>query len=185
MSLPRSAVGMVEFTSIAAGIDASDRMIKAAPIVPIFFKSICPGKFVAAICGDVGAVESSVEVGRKAHPETVVDWFVLPNIHPDVAKALTGTCDGGEHKALGVIETFSAVAVILAADAAVKAAAVRLVDVRIALALGGKGYVLLTGDVSSCRTAVEAGARIPTERGLLVHRLVVSSPSPELFRRIA
>ncbi len=185
MSFPRSAVGMVEFTSIATGIDASDRMLKSAPIEPIFFKSICPGKFIAAVSGEVGAVKVSVEAGRSAHPDTVVDWFVLPNIHADVAKALGGACGAGERKSLGVIETFSAVAVILAADAAVKAAQVRLFDVRIALALGGKGYVLLTGDVSACRTAVEAGSQIATQRGLLVHRLVVTSPSPELFRRLA
>lgn len=185
MSPLRSAVGMVEFTSIAAGIDASDRMVKAASIRPIFFKSICPGKFVAAVSGDVAAVEASVEAGRLAHPETVVDWFVISNIHPDVVQALVGTCDGQDRRALGVIETFSAVAVVLAADAAVKAANVALVDVRIALALGGKGYVLLTGDVDSCRTAVEAGSRVAVDRGLLVHRLVIASPSPDVFQRIA
>ena len=185
LSPVRSAVGMLEFTSIAAGIDASDRMIKAASIQPIFFKSICPGKFIAAVCGDVGAVEASVAAGRASHPDTIVDGFVLPNIHPDVARAMTGVCEGGERKALGVIETFSAVAVILAADAAVKASQVRLMSVHIALALGGKGYVLFTGDVSACRTAVEAGSRVAIDRGLLVHRLVVSSPAPELMQRLA
>lgn len=184
MSPLRSAVGMVEFTSIAAGIDAADRMVKAAAIRPIFFKSICPGKFVAAIGGDVGAVEASVEAGRLAHPDVVVDWFVISNIHPDVVQALTGTCEATDRRALGVIETFSAVAVVLAADAAVKAAHVALVDVRIALALGGKGYVLLTGDVDACRAAVEAGSRVAIDRGLLVHRLVIPSPSAEVFQRI-
>jgi microcompartment protein CcmL/EutN len=181
----RSAVGMVEFTSIAAGIDASDRMVKAAAIQPIFFKSICPGKFIAAIAGDVSAVKTSVEAGRLAHPTSVVDWFVISNIHPDVVRSLTGTCDAGDRRALGVIETFSAVTVVQAADAAVKAAAVRLVDVRIALALGGKGYVLVTGDVGACRSSVEAGARIAAERGLLVQTVVIPSPSDEVFRRLA
>jgi microcompartment protein CcmL/EutN len=176
---------MVEFTSIAAGIEASDRMVKAASIQPIFFKSICPGKFITAIAGDVSAVKTSVEAGRLVHPATVVDWFVISNIHPDVVRSLTGTCDAGDRRALGVIETFSAVTVVQAADAAVKAGSVRLVDVRIALALGGKGYVLLTGEVSACRAAVEAGAKIAAERGLLVEKVVIPSPSEELFRRLA
>ena len=40
---------MVEFNSIAAGIDAADQMVKTAQVDPLFFKTICPGKFVAAV----------------------------------------------------------------------------------------------------------------------------------------
>ena len=47
---------MVEFNSIAAGIDAADQMVKTAQVDPLFFKTICPGKFVAAVTGDVAAV---------------------------------------------------------------------------------------------------------------------------------
>ena len=72
---------MVEFNSIAAGIDAADQMVKTAQVDPIFFKTICPGKFVAAISGDVAAVTSSVNAGRDTHTDALVDWFIIPNIH--------------------------------------------------------------------------------------------------------
>ena len=52
MSDSYTAVGMVEFNSIAAGIDAADQMVKTAQVDPLFFKTICPGKFVAAVTGD-------------------------------------------------------------------------------------------------------------------------------------
>jgi len=83
------AVGMVEFSSIGAGIEASDAMVKAASVAPLFFKTICPGKFVAAVGGDVAAVSASVAAGRERAADVIVDWLVIPNIHPAVLTALT------------------------------------------------------------------------------------------------
>ena len=78
---------MVEFNSIAAGIDAADQMVKTAQVDPLFFKTICPGKFVAAVTGDVAAVSASVNAGRETHADALVDWFIIPNIHRDVIGA--------------------------------------------------------------------------------------------------
>ena len=90
MSKRYAAVGMVEFRSITAGIDGSDQMVKAAQVDPLFFKTICPGKFVAAVTGDVAAVSAAVAAGRGKCPQEVVDWFVIANIHRDVVQALAG-----------------------------------------------------------------------------------------------
>lgn len=90
MSESYTAVGMVEFNSIAAGIDAADQMVKTAQVDPLFFKTICPGKFVAAVTGDVAAVSASVNAGRETHADALVDWFIIPNIHRDVIGALAG-----------------------------------------------------------------------------------------------
>lgn len=180
-----TAVGMVEFNSIAAGIDAADQMVKTAQVDPIFFKTICPGKYVAAICGDVAAVTASINAGKELHAEALVDWFIIPNIHRDVIRALSGGAGIGERGALGVIETFSAVSIVVAADAAVKAADVYLLDVRMALGLGGKGYALFTGDVAAVEAAVEAGSAAAADNGLLVGNVVIPSPVPSVFDQMA
>ena len=65
-----------------------------------------------------------------------------------------------------------------------KAANVQLVDVRIALGLGGKGYALLTGDVAACEAAVAAGSAEAAEHGLLVSKVVIPSPSESLLSQI-
>ena len=122
---------MVEFNSIAAGIDAADQMVKTAQVDPLFFKTICPGKFVAAVTGDVAAVSASVNAGRETHADALVDWFIIPNIHRDVIGALAGATGITERGALGIIETFSAASIVVASDAAVKAADVQLLDVRV------------------------------------------------------
>ena len=172
---------MVEFNSIAAGIDAADQMVKTAQVDPLFFKTICPGKFVAAVTGDVSA---SVNAGRETHADALVDWFIIPNIHRDVIGALAGATGITERGALGIIETFSAASIVVASDAAVKAADVQLLDVRVALGLGGKGYALMTG-VAAVNAAVEAGSTAAAESGLLVSKVVIPSPAETVFEQIA
>ena len=185
MSDSYTAVGMVEFNSIAAGIDAADQMVKTAQVDPLFFKTICPGKFVAAVTGDVAAVSASVNAGRETHADALVDWFIIPNIHRDVIGALAGATGITERGALGIIETFSAASIVVASDAAVKAADVQLLDVRVALGLGGKGYALMTGDVAAVNAAVEAGSASAAESGLLVSKVVIPSPAETVFEQIA
>jgi microcompartment protein CcmL/EutN len=85
-------------------------------------------------------------------------------------------------RSIGVVETFSAASIIDVADAAIKAANVTLLRIHLAMALGGKGFVLMAGDVSSVQAAVDAGSRAAAEDGMLVGRGVIPAPSPELFR---
>lgn len=184
------ACAMLEFSSIAAGILSADQMVKAANVEPVAFKTICPGKFLASVRGDVAAVNASAEAGLRCGGTRVADWFTLANIHADVFPALSGTGaasalavqNGGG--ALGIIETYSASAAVLAADQAVKAAAVDLLDVRMAMGLGGKGYTLLTGDVAAVRAAVDAGATKAAEEGLLVSEVVIPRLSRSVWEQI-
>jgi microcompartment protein CcmL/EutN len=85
-------------------------------------------------------------------------------------------------RALGVIETFSASSIIDVADTAVKSANVILLRIHLAMALGGKGFVVMTGDISSVDAAVAAGSRVAAEEGMLVGRAVIAAPRRELFR---
>jgi microcompartment protein CcmL/EutN len=50
------------------------------------------------------------------------------------------------------------------------------------MALGGKGFVLMAGDVSSVQAAVAAGAKVAGDDGMLVGKGVIPAPSRELFR---
>jgi microcompartment protein CcmL/EutN len=61
---------------------------------------------------------------------------------------------------------------------------VRLIEIRLAMALGGKAFVTLTGHVSAVEAAVEAGAAIVAQKGLLVNKVVIPSPRPELLNEM-
>ncbi|MGB9692128.1 MAG: BMC domain-containing protein [Candidatus Sumerlaeaceae bacterium] len=178
------AIGMVECSSIAMGFEVEDAMLKAAEVQLLVARTICSGKFLVAVGGRVADVQSSVRAGVAAASEGIIDHIVIPNIHPSVLPAITGSVElkPEEARALGIIETFSAASAVEAADAAVKAGSVTLFRIHLAMALGGKGFVLVTGDVAGCRAAVEAGAEVAAEHGLLVNRVVIPGPRRELFR---
>jgi microcompartment protein CcmL/EutN len=179
-----SAIAMLEYTSISAGIEAADSMTKAANISPLFFKTICPGKFLAGVSGEIGAVKSSVRAACQIRPEAIADWLILPNIHHGVITALGGCVTPKEEAALGVIETFSVASAIAAADTAVKAADIQILDIRTALGLGGKGYVLLSGQVGAIKTSVAAGEEKAKESGLLVGSVILPRPSASLLGQL-
>ncbi|MDR9755224.1 MAG: BMC domain-containing protein [Syntrophomonadaceae bacterium] len=175
-----TAIGLVEFQSIAKGIEGADAMVKAGRVELVLARPICPGKYIALVEGDVAAVKAAVDAGITYGEDTVVDTFVIPNIHPLVLRGIYGQVEFDQVDALGIIETFSVASLIEAADAAVKAAEVRPLEVRLAMGLGGKSYVVVTGDVAACESAVRAGADVAADRGLLVKDVVIPGPVPEI-----
>ena len=185
MNQHSACIGMIESTSIAKGIEAADAMLKAANVGVLFSKTICPGKYAVAVCGDVAAVEASVEAGKGFLGQRMVDWLVIPNLHQEIPGALCGIGQLPESGALGIIETYSATSIVLAADAAVKAADVALVEIRLAMGLGGKGCALFCGDVAAVRAAVDAGVSQVGSTGLLVEQTVIPQPMPELWKTLA
>lgn len=53
------ASGMVELSSIARGIETSDYMVKAAQVDLIRSSTVCPGKYMVIIAGDIGVRRTS------------------------------------------------------------------------------------------------------------------------------
>ena len=178
------AIGLVELSSIARGIETADAMLKAAQVELIEAKPTCPGKYIVLIAGDVAAVQSSVEVGRAIGNSAVIDDFILPNVHSSVIEGLSATTNVSEIIALGIIETFSIASLIVAADTAANSGVVETVEIRIGVGIGGKSYAVFTGDVSSVRASVEAGAKGAGEKGALLDTVVIPSPHRSLKKCI-
>ena len=179
-----NAIGGVELTSVAKGMQTADAMLKTSNIKLLLARSVCPGKYVILLGGDVGDVKAAVDAGMAMAAHALVDSFVIPNIHPEVFPAIEGTNVVEELEALGIIEAFSVSALIEAADAAVKAGTVKLLEIRLAMALGGKAFVTMTGSVAAVETAVNAGASVVGKKGLLVEKVVIPQPRQELLREI-
>ncbi len=182
--MAKNSIGLIELSSIASGFQVGDAMLKAADVEMVLSRSICSGKYMVMVRGEVGAVEASVASGRSAGHFAVIDSFVIPNLHEAVFPAIAGTTKIEALEALGIIESFSVASLIEGADAAVKAAAVQLIEIRLAMALGGKAFVTLTGDVAAVQAAVDAGAAVVGEKGLLVNRVVIPHPRPELLNEM-
>jgi microcompartment protein CcmL/EutN len=177
----KNSIGLIELSSIAAGFEVADAMLKAADVELVLARTICSGKYMILIRGDVAGVKASVEAGVGTGSFSVIGSFVIPNVHESIFPAISGTTKVEGLEALGVVESFSVAAMIEAADAAVKAADVQLLELRLAMALGGKAFMTLTGKVSAVESAVDAGARVVADKGMLVNRVVIPRPRPELL----
>ncbi len=149
------ALALLEFSSIAAGVLAADAMVKRAALDVIHAGTVQPGRFLVLGGGDVAEVEEALKAGREAAPDVLTDHIFLPGVHPDVVRALAGSRSLKAGDALGIVETCTVPAAILAADRGVKGALVNLLEVRLADGLGGKGLVFFTGLVSDVEAALE------------------------------
>ncbi|MBI2567976.1 MAG: BMC domain-containing protein [Candidatus Schekmanbacteria bacterium] len=179
-----AALGALELSSVGIGYLAEDQMLKAADVELLIARTICSGKYLVIVAGSVSDVEAAVSSGLAAAGESVIDVLVLPRVHEAVLPALgqSVALSAAQAQALGVLESYSGVSILAAADAAAKAANVILFHIHVAMALGGKGLCLFTGSVADCEAAVRAGADKVRERGLLVSEIVIAGPRPELFR---
>lgn len=173
----RRAIGMVEFNSVARGIYAADCMVKTSEVEIVTATSVCPGKYIAVVHGDVAAVEDSVRVGESAAGEFFIDSIVIPNVDPGVFPAIVGATMPERIQAVGIIESFSLATMIICADQILKAAELEAIELRLGNGLGGKAYFTYTGDVAAVQSGTAAGEAIAKEKGLLVNSEVIPSPS--------
>lgn len=60
------AIGILELTSIAKGMELGDAMLKSANVDLLVSKTICPGKFLLMLGGDIGAIQQAIETRRDA-----------------------------------------------------------------------------------------------------------------------
>ena len=179
--MAKNSIGMIELGSIASGFLVADAMLKAADVELVLARTICSGKYMVLVRGDVAAVRAAVEEGSVAGDFSVIDTFIIPNVHESIVPAISGTTAVEALEALGIIESFSIASLIEGADAAVKSANVQLIEVRLAMALGGKAFASMTGSVGAVRAAVDAGAQAISQKGLLVNKVVIPQPRPELL----
>lgn len=180
------AIGMIESQSIATGILMADAMLKASQVDVLAAGTVCPGKHTTLIGGEVAAVQNSIDVARRLGGGHVVDTFVIPNVHDSIFPAIKGAVEWPRDlRAIGVIESFSIASLIQAADTAAKTAEVTLIELRLGLAIGGKAFVTMMGDVAAVQAAVEAGSAGLEAQGLLVSKIVIPAPHRDLLRTMA
>jgi microcompartment protein CcmL/EutN len=174
------ALALIEFSSIAIGIQAGDAMVKKAPIASIKAGTVQPGKYLVLVTGEVADVEESLQAGIEWGAETVMNTVFLPQVHPAVVQAISGERVEGRGVALGVVETDDVAATIQAADAGVKGAEVTLREIRLADGLGGKAFCLFRGEVQDVEAAIEIAIDFLSDPGVLVNRVVIPQLHEEM-----
>lgn len=174
-------VGFIELNSIAKGIETADAILKAADTELIMARPCCPGKYPILFTGEVAAVQSALDAATAIAGLHLIDKTVIPRVDPQVIRAINQTAAPQALGAVGVMEFFSITAAVYGADAAVKAADVQLVDVRLGTGIGGKSFAVVTGEVAAVTEAVACGSKDTTEQGLLIETVVIPNPRPEIL----
>jgi len=179
------ALALIDFSSIAIGIEAADAMIKRADIQILKAGTVQPGRYLVLIGGSVADVGESLTAGREVGGDTVLDHIFLPHVHPEVVRAIGGGRVPDATDALGIVETATVPAAILAADGGIKGADVRLVEVRLADGLGGKGIVLYSGVVADVEAAVDIGVSVLERPELVVRKVVIPQLHSAMWENVS
>ncbi len=178
------AIGMIEFKTVASGITAADQMVKTANVEIIEAQTVCPGKYIAIISGDLSAVNAAVETAKNTRTGEYINSFVLGNPDESIFPAIYGSATIEGVKALGILETYDASSIIVAADVAAKTAIVQLIELRIAKGMCGKSYMLITGEVAACEAAIAKAKATVGESGMFLDSSVIASPDPQICKTI-
>ena len=183
MSQNTEALGMLELSSIAVAYQVQDAMVKAADVELLVARTICSGKYIVMVGGQPSAVASSLEAGKELSREALIDELLIPDVDARIFPAISGAVPLTEKdkQALGILEAFSVTAIVEGADAALKASDVTCFRIHVAMAIGGKAYYSIAGEVGAVEEAVNAGVEYIKEKGLLVHRVVIPNPRPEII----
>ena len=172
-----TAIGVVETVSIPLGVLAGDQMVKTAQVELVTAQTVCAGKYIIVVSGDVAA-------GVESAASALVDSLVIANVDERVVAAMAGACPVEQVLAVGVMETFSLASSISAADTAVKAADVELIEVRLGRGMGGKSFVIVTGEVAAVEAAVQAAEGSEQTQGLISSSVVIPSPHMDIIRAL-
>lgn len=174
-------IGVVESAGIAAGVELSDGMVKAANVELVKASAICSGRYLILVAGDRQAVESSVNFAR-ASGRKLAESFVISNISRQVLDALKTTSQPEPGDALGVIECRNVSSGINAADHAVKRSAVTLLRFVAGTGIVGKSYFVISGEVASVKEAASAAGAALGEN--LIETVVIPRPDAAVFKAL-
>jgi len=159
MNRRRQSLALIEFESAAFGMLAVDRMIKRSPIAVLRCGTVHPGRYLVLVGGSVASTEEAYEAALAVGE--VRDSVLLPDPHPALDDAVddrpAAPVPGEpEAEAMAVVETLSSPALLRSIDAALKAAPVRLNELRLSDDLGGRGLAVMTGGLTDLQAALDA-----------------------------
>ena len=162
------SIGVIELKNVPKGVEATDDALKSAGVEMVSAHPSCPGKYEIILTGSISNVTAAIDHVTGKFENYVIDSSVMGRIDEQVITALFGTQQ----------------TCIKAADIAVKTARVEIFDLRVSRGLGGKGVVIITGEIGDVTAAVEAGANYAKGAGMLSATSVIAAPHEDLWNQI-
>lgn len=185
----KNAIGIMELSSIYKGFHVQDEVLKSANVEKLVARTICSGKYFIMVRGSVADVETAVNIAREIGGFSVINLTTIPNVDPRVFPAIAGSTTlqidkNKKVEAMLIIETFSVVSAIKAADYALKEAELSILRVHVAMAVGGKGFVVLTGDIGALEEAAKPAIEYIKHDGMLVGYVIIKNPHEDVLKEL-
>ena len=181
---PANAIGIIELSSIARGFEVQDAVLKFTSIEKLIARTICSGKYLIMVRGEVGDVEACLQQARETGDYAVINALIIPQVDEKVFPAIAGTAllESPRVDGMLILETFSVAAAVKAADYAVKEADIHLLRIHAAMAIGGKGLVVMTGNIEALKSALRPAVDYLGEDGTLGAYTLITQPHEEVLR---
>lgn len=178
------SIGALEFRSISKGIEVSNEVVKKANVEIIYFKTICPGKFITIVSGNEGEVNEAVDYGTILAEKSLVDNFKVHAVSTSIIEAFKNKYDSRQVVgAIGIMETNKVCTGIKALDMSLKSSDVKLIKLQLAFGIGGKLVYFITGSLSSVEYGVAEGMK-SLELNETANSSIIKSPSEELLKHL-
>ena len=180
-----SALAVLDFGDIPAGVYAVDSILKKAPIAFIRAGTVTRGRYLVIFGGSTAATAESLDAALSVSGDAVLDHYFLPDVHQALADAVFGErrMAGGS---LLIVETATASSIVRAVEAALKGTPVELIEIRLSdSGLAGKGVAFLAGslpDVDAAASFAAAGTGDPI---LGFRHRIIAAPHETLERTVA
>jgi microcompartment protein CcmL/EutN len=172
-----SALAVLEFADIPAGVWAVDAILKKAPIAFVRAGTVTRGRYLVLFGGSTGSTAESLEEALALCGPAIIDHTFLPDIHDALFDAVFGRKQKSNGSLL-IIETETAASILRAVEAALKGTPVELVELRLSdVGLAGKGMALLSGtlhDIDAAAALAAAGISSNAPPRGFSHRIIAA-----------
>lgn len=182
MAGDKGNITVVEFKSISRGLIVTDAMLKAANVSLVLGTTLCPGKYLTIVEGDVAAVQKAQDTADRLGGRQVLSSFVVSGINDEVIGAISGNAAKPLKDSIGIIESIQMANLINAADISLDSAEVEIVELRLGKGCGVNSFYIITGDLASVTEACRNAVSFLSERGALLAFRVIANPDKDLLR---
>ncbi len=173
------ALALIEVASVARGMVVCDALVKRAQVEVLRAHPVDPGKYSILFAGPVAEVEEAMEAAEETAAKTTIDTLLLPFVHDAVIPAVRGNPGAPTVISLGIVETHTLAGSVVGLDAALKAAEVAVVELRLGAGLAGKGYFVLTGELHDVEAALEAAVDVAGADAMCE---IIARPHPDFVK---
>lgn len=178
------SIGAIEFKSIAKGIEVSNEIIKKSLVEVLYFKSICPGKFLIIVSGETSYVNECIDYGIEIGDKYIIDSFVINAVSTEIIDGLKNRYKKLEHiNSVGVVETNKVCAGIKMLDKTLKSGDVSLVKLQLSFAIAGKLVYIVSGDLSSLEYSLEESKSVVKEKDI-IYMTTIPSIDEKLIKNL-